>query len=211
MDYDRIDDIIQRGRGRAAIAVGALHDLHRPTGPSAPVCGATAIMRMPALFMPTSKRMLAYGHPLFEAAFDAAYTRPGDYLSGPQFTWFVASQAPLLPVLCVKAVRVVNVARAGVATAVGLAAYGGVRRDTLAPVLTGWPASMVARGDGIDRADLPADASLAGWSVLLPVLPASILLRTGDLVTDDLGRTGVVSSAELSDYGWRLIVRQAAT
>lgn len=210
MDYDRIDDIIQRGRGRAAIAAGALHDLHRPTAPWAPVCGATAIMRMPALFLPTSTRMLNYGHPLFEATLDAAYTRPGDYLVGPQFTWFVASQAPLLPVLCVKAVRVVCIARLVAASAVGLASYGGVQRGSVAPLLTGWPASMVAHGEGIDRADLPADAALGGWSVLLPALP-SVLLRTGDLVTDDLGRTGVVSSAELSDYGWRLIVRQAAT
>ncbi len=210
MDYDRIDDIIQRGRGRAAIAMGALHDLHRPIGPATPLQGSTAIMRMPALFMPTSTRMLAYGHPLFEAAFDAAYTQPGDYLVGPQYTWFVASQAPLLPVLCVKAIRVVSVARTTVTGAVGLAPYGGVRRDALLPVLTGWPASMVAHGQGLDRADLPADATLGGWSVLLPVLP-SITLRTGDLVTDDLGRIGVISSAELSDYGWRLVVRQAAT
>ncbi len=210
VDYDRIDDAIQRGRGLAAIAVGELHDLHRPTRPTGPVQGATAIMRMPALFMPASARMLAYGHPLFEAAFDAAYTQPGDYLVGRQFTWFVASQAPLLPLLCVKATRVVCVSRPGVSSGVGLATYGGIRRDTLQPVLSGWPASMVAHGLGLDRADLPADASLGGWSVLLPVLPG-IVLRTGDLVADDLGRAGVVASVELSDYGWRLAVRQAAT
>ncbi len=209
MDFDRIDDAIQRGRGLAAIAIGTLHDLHRPRGPNGPLQEATAIMRMPALFMPSSNRMLAYGHPLFEAAFDAAYTQPGDYLVGPQFTWFVASQAPLLPVLCVKATRVVTVARSGGAAGVGLGAYGGLRRDTLLPVLTAWPASMVAHGSGIDRADLPGDASLGGWSVLLPAL-ANITLRTGDLMTDDMGRAGVVSSVELSDYGWRLGVRQAA-
>ena len=210
MDYDRIDDIIQRGRGLAAIAVGAMHDLHRPNGTASPLQGATAIMRMPALFMPSSSRMLAYGHPLFEAAFDASYTQPGDYLVGPQFSWFVASQAPLLPVLCVKVLRTVNVSRAIATPAVGLGAYGGLRRDWLQPVLSDWPVSMVAHGSGLDRADLPADASLGGWSVLFPVLP-SVVLRTGDLVGDDLGRSGVVSSVELSDYGWRVLVRQAAT
>jgi hypothetical protein len=210
VDFDPIDDAIQRGRGLAAIAVGALHDLHRPKGPNLPLQGSTTIMRMPALFMPSSNRMLAYGHPLFEGTFDASYTQPGDYLVGLQYTWFVASQAPLLPVLCVKATRTVNVARSGVTTGVGLSGYGGLQRDAMQPVLNGWPASRVSHGTGLDRADLPADASLGGWSVLLPVLP-NITLRTSDLVTDDLGRAGVVSSVELSDYGWRLLVRQAAT
>ena len=210
VDFDPIDDAIQRGRGLAAIAVGTLHDLHRPGGAELPLQGGTAIMRMPALFMPSSNRALAYGHPLFEATFDASYTRPGDYLVGPQYTWFVASQAPLLPVLCVKATRTVNIARTGMTNGVGLGAYGGLQRSAMQPVLRGWPVSMVAHGTGLDRADLPADASLGGWSLLLPVLPA-ITLRTGDLVTDDLGRAGVVVSVELSDYGWRLLVRQAAT
>ncbi len=100
--------------------------------------------------------------------------------------------------------------RAGVTSGVGLGAYGGLRRSAVVPVLSGWPTSMVALGSGIDRADLPADASVGGWSVLLPALP-NVTLRTGDLVTDDLGRAGVVASVELSDYGWRLLVRQAAT
>jgi hypothetical protein len=211
MDFDRIDDMIQRGRGRAAIAVGEWHDLHRPKTPVSPLQGGSTIMRMQALFTPSEGRAASYGHPLFEGAFDAAYTQPGDYLVGPTYTWFIASQAPLLPVVCVKATRTVNVGRPGVTDGVGLGTYGGLQRQLATPVLQNWPASVVSHGFGMDRVDLPGDAKLGGWIVLLPVLPCNVMLRTGDLVTDDLGRAGVVSWAELSDLGWRLFVRQAAT
>jgi len=210
MDYDRIDDLIQAGRGRAAIAIGDWHDLHRPTDAVAPLQGATTIMRMPAFFTPSEARGVAYGHPLFEGVLDASYTQAGDYLVGPTYTWFVASQQQFLPVLCIKATRMLSVQRVVPAQGVGLGCYGGLQRAQALPVLTGWPASVVSHGFGMDRVNLPADAQLGGWSVLLPVLPG-IVLRTGDLVTDDLGRAGVVSWAELSDLGWRLFVRQAAT
>jgi hypothetical protein len=38
-----------------------------------------------------------------------------------------------------------------------------------------------------------------------------VVLLNGDLMTDDLGRTGVISSAELTDLGWRMLVRQTTT
>jgi hypothetical protein len=44
---------------------------------------------------------------------------------------------------------------------------------------------------------------------MLPVLP--VALRGADLISDDLGRSYVVSMAEQSALGWRLIVKQAAT
>ena len=37
------------------------------------------------------------------------------------------------------------------------------------------------------------------------------VLRLADLMTDDLGRNSIVSGAELTDLGWRLSVKQAAT
>jgi hypothetical protein len=49
-----------------------------------------------------------------------------------------------------------------------------------------------------------------GWLVLLPAV-AGVVLREGDLVRDDLGRSGVIAQAELSEPGWRLIVRRAGS
>jgi hypothetical protein len=59
-------------------------------------------------------------------------------------------------------------------------------------------------------AALPGDTMASYWNVLLPAFPG-IILRTGDLMSDDLGRNGVIATTELSELGWRLAVRQATT
>lgn len=147
---------------------------------------------------------------MFEGVFDSAYTRPGDYLVGAQFTYFVASRMPLEPVVCRRATRVVDFARSPGQAGGGLGSYGGLVRAATLRLLVGWPASVIDAGEGLDRAGLPADAGVAGWSVLLPPTPL-VLLAPGDLMLDDLGRAGIVSAAELSDHGWKLAVRQAST
>ncbi len=62
----------------------------------------------------------------------------------------------------------------------------------------------------MDAAGLPADASPGAWSVLLPAING-VVFRAGDLMTDDLNRKGVVATAELTELGWRMLVRQATT
>ena len=94
----------------------------------------------------------------------------------------------------------------------------GVQPDTATPLWQDWPASVLAAGVG-GRGPLPSDApgvhgGSGGWAVLLPavcVAGAPVVLRPGDLLHDDLARTGVIASAELTDLGWRLHVRQAAS
>jgi hypothetical protein len=38
-----------------------------------------------------------------------------------------------------------------------------------------------------------------------------VILHQSDLMTDDLGRNAVVATAELTDLGWRITVKQATT
>jgi hypothetical protein len=151
--------------------------------------------------------------------FDSAYTRPGDYIvrkeSAPGAadggTWFIAAQQPLLPVLCVCAPRVVSFVRPSTTTTSGVGSYGGFARDDANCLLTGFPASVLnASMAGLDPTALPADVIPESWEVLLPARPG-VVLRTGDLMSDDLGRNGVVAAAELSDLGWRLLVKQTTT
>jgi hypothetical protein len=125
--------------------------------------------------------------------------------------WFIAAQQPLLPILCVRAARVVSFTRPATTTTSGVGSYGGYTRASANALFTGFPASVLnADIVGIDPTDLPADAIPESWQVLLPARP-EVVLRTGDLMSDDLGRNGVVSSAELSDLGWRLLVKQTTT
>ena len=213
MHADRIADALRRGTGAAARAIGTWHDLFRPAGAESPVAMARRVMKLPAaLTLPDGgfSKPPGYGSSLWWAVLDAAYVRPGDYLVGKGGTWFVASTEPLMPVLCVEAFRVLDVTRPTAATAAGVNGYGGVNRGVSTVLLTGWPASVLAAGGGGFEASLPGDGGLPSWQVLLPITPG-VVLRTGDLIADDLGRNGTVASAELTRLGWRLGVRQAAS
>ncbi len=239
MDETRLQDLISRGMGIAARKGGVLCDAFRPCDAGPPLVLRNRFLRLSVAFNaedPSFRRAGAYGRAAYYAVFDSAYTRPGDYLAerGSRRVWFLAEQLPLLLVLCVLANRVVSLARrdaparrggcarptrgvrgAGPAAPVlaGLNAYGGVNRAMLTPILTEWPASVLAGGGGPGGAgavELPGDTRLAGFSVLLPAVAAAVP-RVDDLLSDDLGRNFIVASAELSPLGGRLVVRQVAS
>jgi hypothetical protein len=57
---------------------------------------------------------------------------------------------------------------------------------------------------------LPGDVRDAWWAILLPFVPG-VVLRSGDLISDDLSRRYIISSAELTDLGWRITCQQGQT
>jgi len=214
-----LQDLIQRGLGHAARVIGGSCDAYRPNGAHEPLSRANRYLRLTAAFAPPSggfARPGGYGEVTWQGIFDAGATRVGDYLvdesaASGRAVWFIAAQQPLLPVLCVRADRRVTFARPAAATMVGSNAYGGLTTASAQDLMRAWPVSVTAAaGHGGERVGLPGDGSGATWHVLLPAF-GGVTLRNGDLMTDDLGRAGVVGSAELSDLGWRLVVRQAAT
>jgi hypothetical protein len=152
-----------------------------------------------------------YGNALWCGIFDAAYTRPGDYLVQHDAMWFIAAQQRLLPVLCVQTNRLVSFTRPAAQTSTGINTYGGVTAANVTPLMTNWPSSvMVMSKEGHPLANLPNDTSVSYWTVLLPVCPG-LTLQTADLMSDDLGRNGIIATTELTNLGWRLAVRQATT
>lgn len=217
MDAHRVQDAVHRGLGRAGLVVGEWCELFRPQGNEAPLAAARRVLRLMAAFTAPDGRFArppTHGQVYWHGVFDAAYTRPGDYIRRQDgAVWFVAAQPSLHPVLCVRANRVIDVRRPVHAAGPGLAAYGGGAQAE--PVLRAWPASMLragggAGGAGPGAAALPEAGMGGGWTVLLPV-SAGGLLREGDRLTDDLGRSGVIAQAELSEPGWRLAVRRAGS
>ncbi len=214
MRQERVDDRIRWGMNVAARAIGATTDAYRPSGTADPLAPANRFLRLHVLFSGAQGRFLRpqpYGDALCHATFDAAYTLPGDYLVQPTGTWFIASQAPLLPVLCVRTNRMVSFARAAAPASTGVNGYGGVTATTMTTLLANWPASVLgASGGGQPEAALPSDSNVPYWTVLLPSVQGIVLLPA-DLMTDDLGRNAIVSAAELTDLGWRLTVKQATT
>jgi hypothetical protein len=218
MNPDRLQDLIYRGMGRAALQTGQLYDAFRPNGNANPCAPCNRFLKLRAAFNATDPRFVranTYGHPVWYGVFDSAYTQPGDYLVEQETgrSFFIASQPPLLPVVTVLAERIVTVLRPAGPAGFGVQAYGGVEIADATLLLGGWPASMIEGGNGGGTrypGDLPADVRLTAFTLLLPALDG-IVPRVEDLVSDDLGRNFVVSSAELSELGWRLVVRQVAS
>jgi len=212
-----VPDAIRRGLGLAARGAGDWCDLYRPGGAEMPICAANRIARLPAAFVaPGSPHHgVSYGASVFEGIFDAGYAQPGDYLAGAEGVFFVASLTRLGPVLCVRTNRTVTLARPAGTALAGVARYGGVQAAETVPLMTAWPASVLAHSRDSGRGALPGDApglpgGAGGWVVLMPGVEG-VFLRPGDLIRDDLGRMAVLSGTELTALGWRLYARQAGT
>ncbi len=217
MKQAQLQDRLARGLGQAARRIGEPYDVFRPKGPVAPLSPGNRLVNLPVGFHGEDKdwqRSARYGQPLWYAVHDTSYTRPGDYLAGPAGTFFIAAQPALLPAVCVLTNRILTLRRPDGATRLGANGYGGVEARDEEILLGGWPASVLTevRGQRSGGA-LPGEAGPSNWSVLLPALPAaaSVDLRPDDLVTDGSGLTAVVSAAERSELGWRLLIIQAVT
>lgn len=208
----KIQDRFQWGLNRAAQVAGEEADAYRPLGHCAPLSAENRYMRLPALFTGMRgkfERPLEFGTALCHGIFDAAYTQVGDYLVQGNAIWFIASQEPLLPVLCVRANCLVSFYRPECDSCADADGYGGIVPDELVPVVDGWPASVLGTGEGgRSAAELPGDKGVSQWIVILP-RSVEVMLQPADLMRDDLGRSGIVGSVEKSDLGWRLVVKQA--
>ncbi len=209
-----IQDRISWAANTCARAAGDWADAYRPDEASDPLVPANRYLRLPALFTGLKGKFtipLGYGDSLAQGIFDYAYTKPGDYLRQNDVIWFIAAQQTFLPALCVRTNRVVSFNRAAAPASTGINAYGGITATGVVPLMTSWPASVIgSSGSGQPSASLPADSNIPYWTVMLPALPGVVLL-SGDLMSDDLGRAAVIAAAELTKLGWRLTVKQATT
>lgn len=208
MDGEVLADRFSRGMGSAARVFGVAYDVYRPKGCEKPLRSEHRFLRMCAAFdggYPGYRRPRGYERAL-RGTFDAVCTMVGDYLVGPRGVLFVAARPPMLRPLCVLTTATVDVLRPVGAESIGLNGYGGVQEPRLRHVLTGWPAELLGGSDG-GGGQLPIDGGLPRWSVLLP--PTSATILGSDLVQDETGRRFVVRTAERSEFGWRLSVRQA--
>ena len=214
MDGRKLQDRLYLGSGLAARHVGQTTEAFRPNGPSKPLDTQNRFLRLPATFLSLSsndRRTNVYGEALWHGVFDASYTRPSDYLVQTSGIFFVASQAPLLPVLCVKTNRNISIVRPNMATNSSSSAYGGYTSGSSTILMEGWPASVLGENrSSASTTHLPTDQAVPYWNILLPRL-ANVNLAPGDLITDDLNRTAVVTGSELTDLGWRINAKLATT
>ena len=214
MDGPTAQARVYRGYAIAAGKIGVNHVQYRPLSALNPITVGNQLATLPVSFNAedfTYKRPNKYGKPAWFAIVDGTKTAVGDYLVGPSGTFFIAAQQPLLPILAVECNRTVNVLRTQQETGVGALGYGGDTDANETLLMQQWPASVLqgTKGEKND-ASLPGDTRSPWWSILLPAFPG-ITLRSSDIITDDLARRYAISSAELTDLGWRLTAMQAQT
>ena len=202
------------GSGLAARHLGQVTEAFRPNGPVKPLDAQNRFLRLPGTFVSLSsnnRRTNVYGEMLWHGVFDASYTRPGDYLVQASGIYFVASQAPLLPVLCVKTNRRISVIRPHMPMNINSNMYGGYTLGSSVMLMESWPASILdANRSSASTTHLPGDQAVPYWNVLLPEV-ATVALTPGDLITDDLSRSAVITGSELTDLGWRINAKLATT
>jgi hypothetical protein len=214
MDGSKLEDRIRWGFNIAARATGSLTSAFRPNGTGNPLDRKNRFLRLHAAFTRRDGKFAEaayYGDPLWYGIFDGAYTRTGDYLVQETGTWFIAGQEKLLPVLCVRTNAILSFSRPAAQTTAGVSGYGGLTAATATNLMAGWPASVLSVSrEARPLADLPANSPASFWSVLLPAC-SGVTLRIGDLMSDNLGRSGTIATTELSELGWRLSVKQVTT
>lgn len=204
MDGDTLQKKVYQGYGKAALRIGQLSYVYRPVEAFDPltVCMATIL----AAFTTNDKfsKPSEYGHPTWKAIVDGTELCVGDYLVTPDSTFFIAAMQHLLPILAVSCNRTISLVRVDQPGEEGAVGYGGITEANKTPIMGNWPASILQGTKGEKNlAGLPGDERVPWWSVLLPQF-AGVVIVTSDLIIDDLGRLYVVSSAELTDLGWRL-------
>lgn len=209
MDGAKLQSKVYSGYAKAAQRIGLPYDVHRPVNALDPL--ANKVATLPAHFRAgvTYETANKYGVAAWYGTLDGTQVAVGDYLVGPQGTFFIAAKQALLPILIVECNRTLSIKRPQQQTGVGAAGYGGNTLSNETPLMSGWPASVLQGTKGEkNETNLPGDVRTPWWLILLPAY-GDIVLNSGDTITDDLGRRYVVSSAEWTDLGWRLSAMQA--
>ncbi|MBB1614524.1 hypothetical protein A9978_18980 [Pseudomonas sp. UMC65] len=210
MDGLKLRDKIYIGYGKAAKRIGFDYQQFRATSANNPL-SSTALQTLPASFTTNFSYSAPnkYGLATWLGLFDARAFEVGDFLVGRQGTFFIAAMQDTLPIYCVQTNRTVSVTRTGMDSGYGAVGYGGATPENEEVLMQGWPASILqgTKGESND-AKLPLDVRTPWWLILMPAWPG-VEFRTSDFVRCDLGRKYVISSAELTDMGWRLTAMQA--
>lgn len=215
MDAATLQSRIYTGYAKAAARVGYSADQYRPASASNPIAAGNKLRSLPASFNAENmgfSRPNKHGKATWYGLFDGTLTQVGDYLVNEQDgTFFIAAQQTALPILLVNCNRTINVLRPQQQTGLGAVGYGGDTDANETALMTAWPASVLQGTKGEKgEVSLPGDTRSPWWAILLPAV-AGVTLRTSDIVTDDLSRRYVISSAELTDLGWRITAQQAQT
>lgn len=199
---------IYSGYGKAAKRLGTEYTIYRASDAINPTQDGNNVGTILASFNANWAYNTAnkYGTSLWQLVADGRQLQVFDYLAGTK-DFFIAGMQSLLPILAVECNRTLTVTRPGQDTdpGKGIVGYGGSDAANSPILMQNCPASVLqgTRGDR-NPLQLPLDTKSPFYQILLPALPGASL-RVSDKIIDDRGVTMSISSAELTDLGWRLV------
>lgn len=212
------------GYGKVARKQGTNTGIYRPTDPLNPF--SNKIGEIPVVFTNNYGFIKPdkFGTSWLFAIFDGTTVQEGDYLITPPLSdsptgpgsvftndgdnnadvFYVSSMDMNVPILVVECQRQITISRVGASSQKGFVGYSGATQATESILMQNWRASILQGTKGeTNPAGLPTDIRTPWWTILLPSFHG-IILDLGDIIRDDLGRKYIISSAELTDMGWRL-------
>lgn len=211
--WQEIQSAIDYGYGVAAEVLAPPYAHYRPVGTGTPIAPENQIGALPASFSTDDyryKRAPAHGKPIFSTLIDRSQIALGDYLVGPEGTFFIAGMRALLPVISIECNALVSFSRPGRQdVGVGSVDNGSADPGPGRPLFEGWPASMLQGTKGEKSSSGLVRDSRNPWFVVLLPFVDGVDIRTDDEMTDDRGQRFIVSSTELGPMGWRLSIEYA--
>ncbi len=235
MDATKINARIYAGRAKAALRLGLDYALYRPVSNAQPI--DTSILTLNAALNAADnnyRKPNLYNKPIWFGDFDGRLTQPGDYLKRDAQVFYIAAQQSLLPIVCIECNRAVTIVSGSASSnptppVFGAQPYSGVCVDSEVPNVGSaatekvtdtkdqsptdkysgrWPCSILLSGRDQGINVVPTSIKEAGWIILLPP-SLTVVINSGDVLTDDLGRRYEVIGAELTDLGWRIKAYEA--
>ena len=215
MDQTNLQLLISRGLAKAASVVGTDFVQYRPTTEMDPVLAGSSIGTLPCAVDTNANFNLASpvppSHPFTLLLADPTRLQPGDYLVGPEGTYFVSRIQPLQPAWCVLCNMTFSILDTAQVTTAGTNSYGGATSANNTLLARNWPMGMFAKTKSEqDVTKLPSDTRSAFFDVFMPSIPG-IELGLGLCLQDVNAQIYMIMSAETTAYGCKLLIGVSTT
>lgn len=209
MDGATLQQKVYAGYAKAALRIGTSFNQYRASTAINPTASGNLVQSLLASANVNwaYDRANKYGNAVYQMLVDGTQTQVGDFLVGSS-TYYIAAMQPLLPILAVKCNHTITIKRPTQPVGVGQVGYGGYQDSTATILYQGCPASILEGTKGENNSfNLPNDIKMPWWRVIFPSL-GGVNIVTGDIITDETNLQYQVSSAELTELGWRLTAGQ---
>ncbi len=225
VDFARVQNRIYYGYGKASLKLGVTHSIYRSADGITPIQSGNLLGTQLISIDDNLKYNKARNYGDNEWQFlpqDAQGTtlfalQNYDYMVGPTVTYFISDVVPddrLSPPSCVECNAVISVSLPINSIPLNSNVYQEYQHGQGTQILLNCPASLLERGarSGYNNLNLPSSCKLPFYEITIPDFD-DVVITAGSILTDDEGRTMIISSAERTKHslGFRIVAAQLGT